>query len=112
MISTQSGQPSLAREDSGLVPYAFKKDDKGSRLERLLFAKKGSRPTPKAYKKGRRVLDSLQMPRSRVKDFVPWVSPISSHPLLGKRKKRKTRWLVLFTTSAHRSANEVPTLNG
>ena len=44
MISTQSGQPSLAREDSGLVPQASKKDDRGSRLERLPFAKKGSRP--------------------------------------------------------------------
>ena len=47
MISTQPGQPSLAREDSGLVPQASKKDDRDSRLERLPFTKKGSRPTPK-----------------------------------------------------------------
>ena len=53
VISSQSGQPSLAREDSGLVPQASKKDDRGSHLECLPFAKKGSRPTPQASKKGR-----------------------------------------------------------
>ena len=44
--STRSKQPSLAREDSGLVPQASKKDDGGSHLEILPFAKKGSRPSP------------------------------------------------------------------
>ena len=111
MISTQSGQPSLAREDSVLVPQAYNKDDRGSCLERLPFSKKGSHPTPEAYKKRRRVFDRLKTPGSGVEDFVPWVFPISSHPILGKRKKRRTRWLILFTTSAHGSANEVPTLN-
>ena len=43
----QSGQPSLAREDFGLVPQASKKNDRGSRLERFSFSKKGSRPAPK-----------------------------------------------------------------
>ena len=80
MISTQSGQPSLAREDYGLVPHASKKDDRGSRLERLPFAKKGSRPAPKVYKKGRRVPDRLKTLGSRVEDFVPWASLISSRP--------------------------------
>ena len=60
VISTQSKQPSLDREDSDLVSQASKKDDRGSRLERLPFAKKGSRPLsppppPQASKKGRRV---------------------------------------------------------
>ena len=47
MISTQPGKPSLAREDSGLVPQVSKKDNRGSRLEHLPFTKKGSRPAPK-----------------------------------------------------------------
>ena len=46
VISTQSGQPSLAKEDSGLVPQASKNDDRGSHFERLPFSKKGSRPAP------------------------------------------------------------------
>ena len=46
VISTQSGQPSLAREDSGLVPQAYKKEDKGRSLERLPFAKKGISSCP------------------------------------------------------------------
>ena len=40
VISTQFEQPSLAREDSGLVPQASKKDNRGSHLERLPFAKR------------------------------------------------------------------------
>ena len=70
MISTQFGQPFLAREDSGLVPQASKKDDKGSRLERLPFVKKGSRPNPQASKKGRRVPEGLKTARVGVEDFV------------------------------------------
>ena len=46
VISTQSGQPSLARKDFFLVPQASKKDDSGSHLNHLPFAKKGSRPGP------------------------------------------------------------------
>ena len=71
VISTQFGQPSLAREDFGLVPQASKKDDRGSCLERLSFAKKGSRPTPQASKKGRRVPELLKTPGTGMKDFVP-----------------------------------------
>ena len=41
VVRTQSGQPSLAREDSGFVPQASKNDDRGSYLERLPFVKKG-----------------------------------------------------------------------
>ena len=58
VISTQSGQPSLAREDSGLVPQASKKDDRGSRVDRLPFAKNGARPAPQASKKGMRARTS------------------------------------------------------
>ena len=60
VISTQSEQPSLSREDSDLVPKAYKKDDKDSRLERLPFAKKGSRPAPQASKKGRWVPERIK----------------------------------------------------
>ena len=44
VISVQPEQPYLAREDSGLAPKASKKVDRGSRLGRLPFTKKGSRP--------------------------------------------------------------------
>ena len=53
VISTQSRQPFLAREDSSLIPQASKKDDRGSHLECLPFVKNGSHPAPQAYKKGR-----------------------------------------------------------
>ena len=89
VISTQSGQPSFAKGDSGLVPQAFKKDDRGSRLERLPFTKKGSRPAPIASKKGRRVPECLQTSRMGVEDFVPWVSPISSRPLAREEEEEK-----------------------
>ena len=46
VISTQPGQPSLAREDSGHVPQISRKDNRGSRLEPLPLTKKGSRPVP------------------------------------------------------------------
>ena len=80
VISTQSGQPSFAKEDSDLIPQAYEKDDKGSRLKCLPFAKKGFRPTPQASKKGRRVPKRIKTPGAGVEDFVPWVSPISSRP--------------------------------
>ena len=41
VVSTQSGQPSFAREDSCFVPQASKNDNRGSFLERIPFAKKG-----------------------------------------------------------------------
>ena len=71
MISTQPGQPSLARKDSGLIPQASKKDDRGSHLEHLPFAKNGYRPAPQASKKGRRVLEQPKTPGARVEDFIP-----------------------------------------
>ena len=80
VVSTHSGQPSLAREDSGPVPQAFKKDNRGSCLELLPLAKKGSRPAPQASKKGRQVPEHPKTPGARVENFVPWVSPIFSHP--------------------------------
>ena len=54
VISTQPGQPSLAREGSDLVPRASKKDDRGSCLERLPFTKKGSRPASQVQRRGGR----------------------------------------------------------
>ena len=80
MISTQPGQHSSAREDSGPAPQASKKVDRGSRLEHLPFTKKGSRPAPQESKKGRRVPERLRASGAGVEDFVPWVSPISSRP--------------------------------
>ena len=80
VINIRPEQPYLVREDSGLVPQASKKVDRGSRLERLPFMKKVSRPTPQASKKGRRVPERLRAPGAGVEDFVPWVSPISSCP--------------------------------
>ena len=53
MICTQFEQPSLAREDFGLVPQASKKDDKGSCLERLPFVKKGFSFCPPNIKEGK-----------------------------------------------------------
>ena len=70
----------MAREDFGLVPQAFKKDDRGSCFEPLLFAKKGSRPISQASKKGRRASERKKTLRVGVEDFVPWVPPISSRP--------------------------------
>ena len=80
VISTQSRLPSLAREDSSLVLQASKKDDRGGRLERLPVAKKSSRPTPQASKKGRQVPKHLKTPGTGVEDFIPWVSLITSPP--------------------------------
>ena len=89
VISTQSEQPSLAGEDSGLVPQASKKDDRGSHLKRLPFAKKGSRFTPQVSKKGRWVPECLKTPGAGVEDFVPWVSPISSRPLTREEEEEE-----------------------
>ena len=96
MVSTESVQPSLARKDSGLVPQTSKKDDRGSHLERLSFAKQGSRCTPQASKKGRRVPERLKMPGAGVEDFVPWVSLISSRPLARKEEEEENKMADLF----------------
>ena len=51
VISLQPEQPSSAKEDSGPVPQASKRVDRGNHLERLPFMKKDSRPTPQASKR-------------------------------------------------------------
>ena len=45
-ISLRSEQPSLAREDPDVALRASKEVDRGSRLKRLPFTKKGSPPAP------------------------------------------------------------------
>ena len=80
VISIRPEQPSLAREDSDLVPQASKEDDRVSHFERLPFIKKGSRPAPQASKKGRRVSERPRTLEAGVEDFVPWVPLISSCP--------------------------------
>ena len=47
VILTQPGQPSFASEDSGPAPQASRQGERGSHLERLPLARKGSRPAPK-----------------------------------------------------------------
>ena len=70
-ISLRSEQPSLAREDPDITPQASKEVNRGSRLKRLPFTKKGSRPAPQASKKERRVLEQRRMPSTGLEDFVP-----------------------------------------
>ena len=89
MINTQPEQPYLAREDSGLIPQASKKDDKGSCFEGLPFVKRGSRPAPQTPKKGRRVPEQPKTPGVGVEDFLPWVSPISSHPPIREEEEEE-----------------------
>ena len=72
--------PSLAREDSGPTPQAYKEVDRGSHIKRLTFTKKDSHPAPKASKKGRQLLEWRRAPNAGVEDFVPWVTLISSPP--------------------------------
>ena len=79
-ISLRPEQPSLAREDPSVSPRASKEVDRGSRLKRLPFTKKGSRPARQASKKGKRVPKRRRAPGPGVEDFFPWVAPISSHP--------------------------------
>ena len=55
VINLRPEQPSFAREDFGPIPQALKEVGRGSRLERLPFTKKDSRPTPQASKTGRQV---------------------------------------------------------
>ena len=71
VISLRLEQLSLAREDSGPTPQAYKEVDRSSRLKHLPFTKKGSRPTPQASKKGRRVPERQRAPGAGVEDFVP-----------------------------------------
>ena len=50
-ICTQPRQPSSASEDSSVVPQASRRGERGSHLERLSLARKGSRPAPQVLKK-------------------------------------------------------------
>ena len=61
----------------------------GGHLERLPFTKKDSHPIPHTSKKGRRVLERQRAPGAGVEDFVPWVSPISSHPPTREEEEEK-----------------------
>ena len=96
MISTQPGQPSLAREDSGPVPQIARKGNRGNCLECLPLTKKGSRLTPQASKKGRQVLKWLREPRAGVEDFVPWVSLISSRPPASEEEEDEDKMVDLI----------------
>ena len=77
-INLRPEQPSLAREDPDVAPQASKEVNRGSRLKRLLFTKKGSHSAPQAFKKGRRVPERRRAPGTGVEDFISWVAPISS----------------------------------
>ena len=66
---------SRTRFGSAQAGRAGKGAPQGSRLERLPFAKNGSRPAPQASKKGRRVPERLKTPKDSVKEFVPWGFP-------------------------------------
>ena len=48
VIRTLAGQPSSANEDSSPAPQTSRQGERGSHLERLPLARKGSRPTPQA----------------------------------------------------------------
>ena len=81
VIHTRPGQPSSASEDSGLALQASRRGERGSRLERPPLVRKGSYLTPKALKRKKGTSGRQKVPRAGVEDFVPWVPPISSHPL-------------------------------
>ena len=53
VVSLRPEQSSSGREDFSPTPQASKRVDRGSRLERLPFTKKDSRPTHQESKKGR-----------------------------------------------------------
>ena len=69
--------------------------NRGSRLERLPFTKKYSRLTPQASKKGRQVLERRRAPGAGVKDFVPWVAPISSRPPASEEEEEENKMVDL-----------------
>ena len=105
VISIRPEQPSLAREDSDLVPQASKKDNRGSLFEPLSFEKKGSRPAPQASKKGKRVFERPKTPGAGVEDFIPWVTPISSHPPVSEEEEEEDEMVDLvhnFGTQKHK----------
>ena len=89
VISTQSGQPSLAKEDSSLIPQASKNDDRSSHFEHLPFSKKGS--CPKHLRKAGGCPNGQRRLERGWKILSLGFSQHLAAPLLGKRKKRRTR---------------------
>ena len=81
VIRTQPEQPSSVSEDSGPAPQASRRGERGSRLECLPLARKGSRPAPRALKRRNGTPGLQNVLGAGVQDFAPWVSPISNHPL-------------------------------
>ena len=79
VICTQPGQTSSASEDSGSASQASRRGERGSHLERLPLARKGSRPTPQVLKRRKGTSEQQKVPGAGVEDFVPWVPFISSH---------------------------------
>ena len=96
VIRTQPGQSSSASEDSGPAPQASRQGEKGSRLECLPLARRGSRPTPQALKRRKGTPRRQKVPRAGVEDFVPWVPPISSHPLDWEEEEEEDEMYDLF----------------
>ena len=80
VICTQPGQPSSTSEDSCPAPQASRQGERGSRLERLPLARKGSRPAPQVLKRRKGTSEQQKLSGAGVEDFVPWVPFISSHP--------------------------------
>ena len=58
-------------------------------MECFPLARKGSRPAPQALKERKRTLGRQKVPGVGVEDFIPWVPPISSHPLDWEEEEEK-----------------------
>ena len=58
-------------------------------MERLPLARKVSRPAPQALKRMKGKFGRQKVIGARVEDFVPWVPPISSHPLDWEEEKKE-----------------------
>ena len=85
VIRTQPEQPSSTSEDFGLAPQASRRGERGSRLERLPFARKGSHPTPPNIKEKEGDVRATKGSWSRSGIFHPLGSPhIQSSPGLGR----------------------------
>ena len=120
VILTQPGQPSSGSEDSGPAPQASRWGERGSRLERLPLARKGSRPAPQVLKRRKETSEQQKVPGARMEDFLPWVPPISSHPLDWEEEDKRDKMSNLvhnFATrkrkrdaSFKRAVNAIPKL--
>ena len=74
-----------------LVRISSRQGKEGSCLERLPLARKGSRPVPhpRVLKRKKGKPEQKKVPRSEVENFIPWVPPISSHPLDWEEEKEE-----------------------